>query len=90
MPQGLRIEWSARAVRDMRRLPDRDRERVIGKVEQYASHPNSLATQVIALTGSAYLRLRVGNYRVIFRTDHHERMHMLVLRVRHRREAYGP
>ncbi len=90
MPQGLRIEWSTRAVRDMRRLPARDRERIIGKVEQYASHPDSLAAQVTALTGSAYLRLRVGNHRVIFRTDHDEQAHMLVLRVRHRREAYGP
>lgn len=90
MPQAMRIEWSARAVKDMRRFPGRDRERIIAKIEQYAGDPASLAAQVTALTGSAYLRLRVGTYRVIFGTDHDEQAHMLVLRVRHRREAYGP
>ena len=89
MPQGLEIEWSTKAIRDMRRLSAGDRERIIAKIEQYASDPASLAAQVTALRGSAYLRLRVGNYRVIFGTDHDERSHMLVLRVRHRREAYG-
>ena len=89
MPQGLEIDWSTRAVTDMRRLAARDRERIIGKIEQYASDPASLAAQVTALTGSAYLRLRVGNYRVIFGTYYDERARMLILRVRHRREAYG-
>ncbi len=89
MLQALEIEWSTKAVRDMRRLTTRDRERIIGKIEQYAGDPASLAAQVTALTGSGYLRLRVGNYRVIFGVDHEERSHMLVLRVRHRREAYG-
>ena len=64
-------------------------ERIIAKIEQYASDPSSLAAQVTALTGTSYLRLRVGSYRVIFGTDHDEGAHMVVLRVRHRREAYG-
>ena len=89
MPQVLRIEWSARAIKDMRRLNPRDRERIVSKIEQYAGHPASLAAQVTALTGSVYLRLRVGNFRVIFDTYHDERALMVVLRVRHRREAYG-
>ena len=41
----------------MRRLTARDRQRIVAKVEQYASDPNSLAAQVIALTGSGYRRL---------------------------------
>ena len=88
MYEKLQIEWGTRAIRDMRRLAARDRERIIAKVEQYAGNPTSLASQVIALTGSNYRRLRVGQHRVIFTTQHDERSTLIVLRVRHRREAY--
>ena len=86
--EGLQIEWGTRAIRDMRRLAARDRERIIAKIEQYAEDPASLAPQVIALTGSPYRRLRVGNHRVIFTTRHGEPSTLTILRVRHRREAY--
>lgn len=88
MPQSLRIEWTARAVRDMRRLNVQDRERIIGRIERYASDPAAFARQVISLTGSSFRRIRVGNYRVIFRIEREVVAVMLVLRVRHRREAY--
>ena len=82
------IEWATRAIRDMRRLSSRDRERILGKIEQYAQSPASLARQVTPLAGSDYHRLRVGNYRVIFGMEQRESSVMVVLRVRHRREAY--
>lgn len=88
MPQNLRIEWTTRAVRDMRRLNPQDRERIIGRIERYASDPAAFARQVISLTGSPFRRIRVGNYRVIFRIEREAVAIMLVLRVRHRREAY--
>ena len=73
----------------MRGLASRDRERVIAKIEQYADDPESLARQVAMLTGEGrYRRLRVGSYRVIFRLDQDMTTTMIVLRVRHRREAY--
>ena len=84
----LTIEWTTRALRDMRRLAARDRERVIAKVEQYAGEPTSLGNQVTRLTGSDYSRLRIGNYRVIFDVERGEPDSVVVLRVRHRREAY--
>ena len=88
----MQIEWRPRAVHDMRRLAARDRERLIAKVEQFAENPASLARQVTALVGSDYSRLRVGQYRVIFTIEHHDTSTipptLLILRVRHRREAY--
>ena len=84
----MQIEWGTRAIRDMRRLATRNRERVIAKVEQYAENPASLARQVTALAGSDYSRLRVGQHRVIFTTEHGNPPTLVVLRVRHRREAY--
>ena len=88
MKQVLEIEWSTRAIKDMRRLTTRDRNQVISKVEQYATDPESLANQVITLVGSEYKRLRVGNRRVIFDIKREKSSVMLVMRVRHRREAY--
>ena len=72
----------------MRRLARRDRHRLIAKIEQYADDTASLANQVITLRGSKYERLRVGDHRVIFSIERGEAMTVLVLRVRHRREAY--
>jgi len=88
MKTGMTISWSARALKDMRALAPNHRDRVIAKVEQHASEPDTLANQVRALTGSPLLRLRVGDHHVIFRQEGGEVTIMLVLRVRHRREAY--
>ncbi len=84
----MTIEWGSKAIRDMRRLPAWERERIIAKIEQYAANPASLARQVVALTGGPYRRLRVGDYRVIFNVEQGNPAVMAVLRVRHRREAY--
>ena len=88
MNQEMRVEWSVRSIKDMRRLSPGNRELVIAKIEQYAENPAALANQVRSLTNSKYLRLRVGNYRVIFSAESGAVAIMLVLRVRHRREAY--
>lgn len=84
----MQIEWATQAVKDMRRFTVRDRERVIAKIEQYAQDPASLANQVITLKGSEYRRMKVSQYRVIFRIEHSTIAVMIILRVRHRREAY--
>ncbi len=84
----MSIQWTVKAIRVVRRLTPRDRNRVLAKIEQYAGDPASLARQVITLTGSAYMRLRVGDHRVIFSLEGDQSPEMVVLRVRHRREAY--
>ena len=86
--EGMQVEWGTRAIKDMRRLAERHRERIIAKIEQYAENSASLARQVTALTGTDYRRLRVGHHRVIFTTQPGEPSTLIVLRVRHRREAY--
>lgn len=85
----MTIEWTVKAIRDMCRLAARDRERVIAKIEQYAENSTSLARQVITLTGGNNRRLRVGNYRVIFKVEQHgDTTTMVVLRVQHRSKVY--
>lgn len=48
------------------------RERIVGKIQQYAREPASLAANVKRLQGRDGLRLRVGDWRVIF--DENERV----------------
>ncbi|WP_214474438.1 type II toxin-antitoxin system RelE/ParE family toxin [Mesorhizobium sp. dw_380] len=43
-----------------------DAERILAKIEGYAGDPSSLANMVKDLQGSTALRLRVGDYRVVF------------------------
>ena len=83
------VEWTPAAVKDMGRITERDRGRIIAKVNQYAQDPASLAKQVVALTGSSYRRLRVGRHRVIIDIQRDTAAIMVIMRVRHRRRAFG-
>ena len=74
-------------VRDMALLPV-PRPRIVAKVEQYAADPASLANNVIQLADSRYRRLRIGSYRVLFSVETNAITVLVVLRVRHRSEAY--
>ncbi|MYD85571.1 MAG: type II toxin-antitoxin system RelE/ParE family toxin [Acidobacteria bacterium] len=74
---------AADGVRESRSLEFK----IVAKVEQYAEDPTSLANNVIQLAGSAYRRLRVGDYRVLFAIEGGTTV--VVLRVRHRRNAYA-
>lgn len=84
----MEIEWTVRAVKDMRRMPGRLRDRIVAKVEQYAAEPSSLANQVKRLAGSDLSRLRIGDHRAIFRIEEGSVTVLVVLTVRHRSEAY--
>ena len=46
-------------------MPRNDAERIVAKVRQYAAEPKSLGANVSALKNSSYVRLRVGDWRVI-------------------------
>ena len=59
----MAIQWSPRAVREVRRIAPAERQRIIARIEQYAADPESLTNQVIVLATSRYRRLRVGDYR---------------------------
>ena len=67
-------------------IPANTRRLIITKIEQYAVDPVSLANNVKALKGELrYFRLRVGDWRVIFRDDG---VVLFVTRVATRGSAY--
>jgi mRNA interferase RelE/StbE len=66
---GLTVQFTKTALKSLRRIPPPDAARIREKIDQYAADPESLANNVTKLVGSDYLRLRVGNYRVIMLSD---------------------
>ena len=65
-----RVNWSTAATKTLRRLPTNTVELIVGKVELYAGDPRSLAANVKSLRGTpGLMRLRVGDWRVVFTED---------------------
>lgn len=79
------VTYTRTALKQLATIASPDARRIVAKVEQYAAEPASLAQQVKRLQGVDALRLRVGDYRVIFTED---AVVVAVLKVGHRREVY--
>lgn len=78
------VAWAKEASKDLGKLDGTLQGRIVNAVERYAETGYG---DVKALRGSAGYRLRVGDYRVRFERQN-DRLVVLVLHVRHRREAY--
>ena len=62
------IEYHRDALRALQRMDRATASRIVAKIEQLAVDPGALANNVRALKGGAGLmRLRVGDWRVIYR-----------------------
>jgi len=59
------VTYSKSALKVLSRLQPKLAARILEKVEQFAADPKSQANNVKVLTGSPYIRLRVGDWRVI-------------------------
>jgi mRNA interferase RelE/StbE len=83
MPQ---VSYSREALRTLRAIPTNTRRSIVAKIEQLAVDPHSLANNVTTLKGEpGYRRLRVGDWRVLYRDDG---MVLLVTKVAPREGAY--
>jgi len=81
-----RVEYTSSALRELGSLAGHLQQRIEERVLALAENPYPPGTK--KLTGlSDHYRLRVGDYRVIYRV-HTEILTVVIVRVRHRREAY--
>ena len=62
-----KIVYDAKACRDLAKLPSRDHERIVERIERLTGDQRGL--DIKALRGDDRSRLRVGNYRVLFRAE---------------------
>lgn len=80
-----RIELRPAAVRALRRIQGRDRDRIRGAIALLAHDPRPPGAR--ALQGRPGLRVRVGDYRIVYTVDDGVLL-VVVITVGHRREVY--
>ena len=80
------VAFSKAADRTLDELSAQTRDRIVRAVFKLAADPLG-AANVKRLSGRDELRLRVGDYRVLY-TLEHDRLIVQVIQVAHRREAY--
>lgn len=59
------IVYSREAQKTLDRIPVNEANRIRAKIKQFAEDPQSLANNVKALAGLPFVRLRIGDWRVI-------------------------
>ena len=80
------IVFDPAARKELNRLPARPKARVVAAVTRLAEDPYA-SPNVKALRGSKSFRLRVGDYRIVYRLENAQLI-VLVLEVADRKESY--
>jgi mRNA interferase RelE/StbE len=81
-----RIDFTASALRQLRRLPRDVQTRVTAAIDALALSPRPHGAVKMAGAATAW-RIRVGAYRIIY-DIFDDRLLIVVIRVGHRREVY--
>ncbi len=76
--------YSSRALRDLKALPQQDRERILSALEGIIHEPGAHSRK---LEGSPLFSFRVGEYRILL-DIHRKALVILVVGVGHRRTIY--
>jgi mRNA interferase RelE/StbE len=80
------VEFTRAAAKGFRVLPTKEKERVSRVIDNLADDPWS--TRARALSGHPeLLRIRVGNYRVVYRVEEEDSVVLIVI-VGHRKDVY--
>ncbi len=84
-----KIKYLRSAKRGLRRITAQDRQRIKSRIEALAEEDNPQQSGE-KLSGSYFrdfYRVRVGNYRIIYRTENDELI-LVIFRIGHRRDVY--
>jgi mRNA interferase RelE/StbE len=82
----FRIEVSATAEKQIRKLPDDDRLRVLRAIRPLATEPVPPGSRKIRGYDDVF-RIRVGSYRILYRVEG-RRLVIIILKVGQRRDIY--
>ena len=80
------IEFTAGAARDFRKLPSAVQRRIGSRIDSLAVNPRPAGARQLAAT-EKLLRIRVGDYRVIYQVLD-DLLRVLVVTIGHRRDVY--
>jgi mRNA interferase RelE/StbE len=81
-----RIEWKASALRELKGIDKQVVPRIVAAVASLSDEPFPPGARKLQGTEHTY-RIRVGDYRVLYEV-HHAFVRVLIVRVRHRKDAY--
>jgi mRNA interferase RelE/StbE len=84
--RGFRVEVTPAARRDLRDLPGQILKRIDRRILALAEDPYPRGAKKVA-GGEEILRLRVGDYRILYQVEADRRV-VLIVRIRHRRDVY--
>jgi mRNA interferase RelE/StbE len=80
------VEFTASAAREFRALDRQMQRRISAKASELAEDPFSAGVRKFQGEGDHW-RIRVGDYRVIYRVEK-RRVVIVIVRIGHRREVY--
>lgn len=80
------IEFNKTASKELLKINTQDRNRIVTKVSNLTADPLPHGSKKLVGLNN-YHRIRVGNYRVIYKIEN-DRLVILVIAVGHRREVY--
>jgi mRNA interferase RelE/StbE len=75
------------ALRALQSFPRNVRERIYEKIDSLAENPRPPGIKALQGSQKGYLRLRVGDYRILYRIED-DRLLVVVVTIGHRREVY--
>lgn len=82
-----RIVFARSAERDLHKLPRIVQQRAMQSIDALATAPRPAGVKKIVGTADLW-RIRVGDYRIIYRIDDRERL-IDVTHIRHRKDVYA-
>ena len=84
-----RVIFDRKAVKELEKIDTIWQQRIKEKIELLAENPATLKPNITKLKGryNKLARLRVGNYRIIFKVVDKELV-ILIIRIAHRKEVY--
>jgi mRNA interferase RelE/StbE len=80
------IQFKESALRTLEGLNKPIRSRIARRIEALADQPRPADVKVLQ-GGDGDLRIRVGDYRIVYRVDG-KKLIVLIIRIGHRREVY--
>lgn len=86
MTRAYKVEFARSAAKSLSKIDRTEAQRIYRAIDNLATNPEPPgSTQLVG--GDGQRRIRVGDYRVIYRVEHGVLV-VFVIRVAHRREVY--